>query len=50
EGFSPISADDAVQLRIFKVDGDYIRRMKARGFNNLTLEQLVQLRIHNIAK
>jgi hypothetical protein len=47
-GYRP-SADELVQMRIFKVTPDFIHRMEARGFNNLTIAKLVQIRIFNLA-
>jgi len=38
-----------VQIRIFKVTPDFIRRMQARGFKNLSIDKLVQIRIFNLA-
>ena len=36
-------------MRIFKVTPDFIHRMQDRGFNNLTIAKLVQIRIFNLA-
>jgi hypothetical protein len=47
EGFNSISPREAVNLRIHRVDVDFIRRVKASGYANVTLRQLVDLRIHN---
>jgi hypothetical protein len=47
-GYHP-TADQLVQMRIFKVTPDFIHRMEARGFNNLTIAKLVQIRIFNLA-
>jgi hypothetical protein len=47
-GYNP-TADELVQMRIFKVTPDFIHRMEARGFNNLTISKLVQIRIFNLA-
>ena len=47
-GYQP-TLDELIQIRIFKVTPDFIRRMQARGFKNLTLEKLVQIRIFNLA-
>jgi len=39
-----------VELKIFGVDRDFIRRVRARGFPDVTLKQLVELRIHGVIK
>ena len=48
-GYHP-TADELVQMRIFKVTPDFIHRMEARGFSNLTISKLVQIRIFNLAE
>ena len=48
-GYHP-SIDELVQMRIFKVTPDFIQRMKAKGFDNLTIAKLVQIRIFKIAE
>jgi hypothetical protein len=48
-GYQP-TLDELVQMRIFKVTPDFIRSMQARGFNNLTIAKLVQIRIFNLAE
>jgi hypothetical protein len=47
-GYQP-TLDQLIQIRIFKVTPDFIRSMQARGFKNLTIEKLVQIRIFNLA-
>ena len=47
-GYNP-TADQLIQMRIFKVTPDFIRRMQDRGFHNLTISKLVQIRIFNLA-
>ena len=47
-GYQP-TADELIQMRIFKVTPDFIHRMRDRGFNNLTISKLVQIRIFNLA-
>jgi hypothetical protein len=47
-GYNP-TADQLIQMRIFKVTPDFIHRMEVRGFNNLTISKLVQIRIFNLA-
>lgn len=47
-GYKP-SLDQLVQIRIFKITPDFIERMQARGFKNLTIDKLVQIRIFKLA-
>jgi hypothetical protein len=48
-GYQP-TLDELIQMRIFKVTPDFIRRMQARGLSNLTISKLVQIRIFNLAE
>ena len=48
-GYQP-TLDELIQIRIFKVTPDFVRRMQARGFKNLTIAKLVQIRIFNLAE
>jgi hypothetical protein len=48
-GLDP-SLDELIQMRIFKVTPDFVKRMQARGFNNLSISKLVQIRIFNLAE
>ena len=48
-GYHP-SLDELIQMRIFKVTPDFIGRMKAKGFDNLTIARLVQIRIFKLAE
>ena len=47
-GYNPTD-DQLIQMRIFKVTPDFIHRMQDRGFNNLTIAKLVQIRIFKLA-
>jgi hypothetical protein len=47
-GYQP-TFDQLIQIRIFNVTPDFIRSMQARGFKNLTIEKLVQIRIFKLA-
>jgi hypothetical protein len=47
-GYHP-NLDELIQMRIFKVTPDFIERMKAKGFENLTIAKLVQIRIFKLA-
>jgi hypothetical protein len=48
-GYQP-TLDELIQMRIFKVTPDFIRRMQAKGLNNLTISKLVQIRIFKLAE
>ena len=37
-GFTNISSEDAVKLRIFKVTPEFLSEMKAEGLSNLSVE------------
>jgi hypothetical protein len=47
-GFQP-TLDELIQIRIFHITPDFIRRMQARGLDNLTIAKLVQIRIFDLA-
>jgi hypothetical protein len=46
--FPNATADDIVKTRIFHIDAPFIASAKQHGFNNLSLEKLVQLRISHL--
>lgn len=46
--FPDATVHDLVQMRIFNIDGDFIANAKRHGFENLTIEKLVKLRISGI--
>jgi hypothetical protein len=46
-GYRP-NTDELIQMRIFKVTPDFIRHMQAKGFNDLTISKLVQIRIFKL--
>jgi hypothetical protein len=48
-GYEP-TLEELVQMRIFEVTPDFIRRMQVRGFKDLTISKLVQIRIFNLAE
>jgi hypothetical protein len=48
-GYQP-TLDELIQMRIFRITPDFIHRMQARGFNQLTISKLVQIRIFNLAE
>ncbi len=47
-GYQP-NLDELIQIRIFKITPDFIHRMQDRGFKNLTIAKLVQIRIFKLA-
>ncbi len=48
-GLNP-DMDELVQMRIFKVTPEFIRKMQSRGLENLTIAKLVQIRIFKLAE
>ena len=46
-GYQP-SLDDLIQIRIFHITPEFIRTMKARGFKDLTIAKLVQIKIFKL--
>ena len=46
--FPGASVDDVVKTRIFGIDGDFIARAKKFGFNSLSIDKLVKLRISGV--
>jgi hypothetical protein len=42
------TADDVIKSRIFRIDADFIALAQKHGFNNLSLNKLVQLRISGL--
>ncbi|HZZ40665.1 MAG TPA: hypothetical protein VFE06_16140, partial [Acidobacteriaceae bacterium] len=47
-GYEP-TAEELIQMRIFKVTPDFIQRMSSRGLGKLTISKLVQIRIFKLA-
>jgi hypothetical protein len=47
-GYQP-TLDQLVQIRIFKITPEFIRKMQARGFKDLSIDKLVQIRIFKLA-
>jgi hypothetical protein len=48
-GLNP-SMDELIQMRIFKVTPDFIKRMQAKNLGDLTISKLVQIRIFKLAE
>jgi hypothetical protein len=46
-GYQP-TLDELIQIRIFKITPEFIRRMQERGLKNLTIAKLVQIRIFKL--
>jgi hypothetical protein len=46
--FPDATVEDLVQMRIFNINGDFIANAKRHGFDNLTIQKLVKLRISGI--
>jgi beta-lactamase regulating signal transducer with metallopeptidase domain len=46
--FPGVTADDLIKARIFHIDSDFVASAKSHGFNNLSFEKLVQLRISGL--
>ena len=46
-GFSP-TEEELIQMSVFKIDAPFVERMKARGFKNLTIAQMVQIKVFKL--
>jgi beta-lactamase regulating signal transducer with metallopeptidase domain len=46
--FPDATVEDLIQMRIFNINGDFIANAKRHGFDNLTIQKLVKLRISGI--
>ena len=46
-GYDP-TLDELIQIRIFKITPEFIRSVQARGFHNLTIAKLVQMKIFKL--
>ena len=46
-GYSP-TQQELVQMSVFKIDAPFVERMKARGFNNLTIAQLIKIKVFKL--
>jgi len=46
-GFKP-SQEELIQMSVFKIDAPFIERMKAKGFTNPTISQLVKIKIFKL--
>jgi len=46
-GYKP-TEEELIQMSVFKIDGPFVASMKARGFKNLTIAQLVQIKVFKL--
>jgi hypothetical protein len=46
-GFTP-TQEELIQMSVFKIDAPFVERMKARGFKNLTIAQLVKIKVFKL--
>jgi hypothetical protein len=46
-GFQP-TEDELIEMSVFKIDAPFVDRMKARGFKNLTIAQLVKIKVFKL--
>jgi hypothetical protein len=46
-GYSP-TQEELIQMSVFKIDAPFVERMKARGFQNLTIAQLVKIKVFKL--
>ena len=46
-GFSP-TEDELIEMSVFKIDAQFVEKMKARGFQNLTIAQLVKIKVFKL--
>jgi hypothetical protein len=46
-GYSP-TQEELVQMSVFKIDAPFVERMKARGFKDLTIAQLVKIKVFKL--
>ncbi len=46
-GFAP-TEDELIEMSVFKIDAPFVERMKARGFQNLTISQLVKIKVFKL--
>src|SRR5579859_63122 len=46
-GYKP-TQDELIEMSVFKIDAPFVQRMKARGFKNPTIAQLVQIKVFKL--
>ena len=47
-GYSDVSTDDLVSMRIHNVTTEFVRDLKELGFRDMSVDDLVSMRIHNV--
>jgi hypothetical protein len=46
-GYTP-TEEQLIQMSVFKIDAPFVERMKARGFQNLTIAQLIKIKVFKL--
>jgi hypothetical protein len=46
-GYSP-TQEELIQMSVFKIDAPFVERMRARGFRDLTIAQLVKIKVFKL--
>jgi hypothetical protein len=46
-GYKP-TQEELIEMSVFKIDAPFVQRMKARGFKNPTIAQLVQIKVFKL--
>lgn len=46
--FPQVTADQLIQMKIFRIDDDFIATAKTHGFDSLSLEKLIRLRMSGV--
>jgi len=46
-GYSP-TQEELIQMSVFKIDAPFVERMNAKGFQNLTIAQLVKIKVFKL--
>jgi hypothetical protein len=46
-GYSP-TQEELIQMSVFKIDAPFVERMRARGFKDLTISQLVKIKVFKL--
>lgn len=46
--FPQVTVDQLIQMKIFRIDDDFIATAKTHGFDSLSLEKLIRLRVSGV--
>jgi hypothetical protein len=46
-GYAP-TQQELIEMSVFKIDAPFVERMRARGFKNPTIAQLVQIKVFKL--